>query len=701
MKPKWIWTDSAPATPNTFAAFRTTFGLKRLPAQCLINVAVDAKYRLWINGILVGEGPHQTCLGESSFDNHEITTLLRKGENIVAAQVQYLGVKTANYAPKRAGFWCRLKGQGVSLASNASWRCRTRDEHTQDVPRRNWAIGFPEHLDLGRNEDWQNGETVKRWGYAVELDGTDFGKMIPRPLPPLLFKKTLVPKPVRAWKTSPDCPGELLKPEDSLTEYLQREPLTELPLRQLKPTSSGVIKLSFETYEGTALLFDCGREYTGNPFFVIESETPGTVVSCNAELLRGDGTRPWVSRRLCRTASKIEVPAGRTEWIAWDYSGFRYLHLSLRGFGGTVRILGNGFYERRADVTRRRRFSSKDRLLSAIWEICADTAEMSLQDVMVDCPTREQAQYWGDLLVVGKILKEIHGDTSYYREGLRQAFQSQRENGLMPARFPSDNSQVLYDYSLLPVIMLAEYHALSKDTSFVKSHLAKAEKAVDYFRKRIGTTGCVELNGKLDYAVGTDCLFIDHPGLGWHDFDHPGIERDGISAGLNFFVTMALESLSKIHTLAGTRATAATRAAEATRLRKLSATMFWDENAGCFADVIAPSGKLLGFSQQTNALAILAGAAPRNKVQSILDVILDENDKRLCRCSPYFYHYLFAVLMANGRKKECGDLIKKRWGDMLKQGATSTWESFCGGPKDSLCHAWSACPAYYLSRLNH
>ena len=29
--------------------------------------------------------------------------------------------------------------------------------------------------------------------------------------------------------------------------------------------------------------------------------------------------------------------------------------------------------------------------------------------------------------------------------------------------------------------------------------------------------------------------FIDHPGLGWHDFPHRGIDRDGLSCPLNLF----------------------------------------------------------------------------------------------------------------------------------------------------------------------
>jgi hypothetical protein len=47
--------------------------------------------------------------------------------------------------------------------------------------------------------------------------------------------------------------------------------------------------------------------------------------------------------------------------------------------------------------------------------------------------------------------------------------------------------------------------------------------------------------------------------------------------------------------------------------------------------------------------------------------------------------------------------IKKKYGRMLDEGATTFWETEKGwrdfDNAGSLCHGWSAIPAYYLPRL--
>jgi alpha-L-rhamnosidase len=64
------------------------------------------------------------------------------------------------------------------------------------------------------------------------------------------------------------------------------------------------------------------------------------------------------------------------------------------------------------------------------------------------------------------------------------------------------------------------------------------------------------------------------------------------------------------------------------------------------------------------------------------------------------------VLAAQECYTELLGLIRDRWSDMLDRGATSTWETFQGFTDTrmlgmwsrSWCHAWSASPAYLLSR---
>jgi len=78
-----------------------------------------------------------------------------------------------------------------------------------------------------------------------------------------------------------------------------------------------------------------------------------------------------------------------------------------------------------------------------------------------------------------------------------------------------------------------------------------------------------------------------------------------------------------------------------------------------------------------------------------MQAMLDGYD-RLCRCSPYFHFYFLPALRKAGLHREALTLIAREWGPMIEAGATTTWETFLGDEKDSLCHPWSTAPLLYL-----
>jgi len=65
--------------------------------------------------------------------------------------------------------------------------------------------------------------------------------------------------------------------------------------------------------------------------------------------------------------------------------------------------------------------------------------------------------------------------------------------------------------------------------------------------------------------------------------------------------------------------------------------------------VLGDDGQLKGFSQQDNVLAILADCVPEGKLDQLWELLLDEDNPELCRCSPYFYCLFFAALEITGR----------------------------------------------------
>ena len=132
-------------------------------------------------------------------------------------------------------------------------------------------------------------------------------------------------------------------------------------------------------------------------------------------------------------------------------------------------------------------------------------------------------------------------------------------------------------------------------------------------------------------------------------------------------------------------------------------------------------------SQQTNAIAIVAGCAPRERWPRMLDYILDESrvvvtptisdnmaayrkqrmdpaehmkfdvEQNVVAAQPFFSHILHDAIVRAGRR----DLIPARcmkWWPQIERGDTAFeeyWDARTG--TGSRCHAWSATPTYDLT----
>jgi hypothetical protein len=113
----------------------------------------------------------------------------------------------------------------------------------------------------------------------------------------------------------------------------------------------------------------------------------------------------------------------------------------------------------------------------------------------------------------------------------------------------------------------------------------------------------------------------------------------------------------------------------------------WDGARRLFRDAPGTSA----YSQQTNVLAVLAGAVPPPEQRSLMQRVLA--DTTLTRATYYFSFYLFEALRLAG----LGDLYIQQlapWREMLALGLTSTPEN--PEPTRSDSHAWAAHPNYGL-----
>jgi len=191
-------------------------------------------------------------------------------------------------------------------------------------------------------------------------------------------------------------------------------------------------------------------------------------------------------------------------------------------------------------------------------------------------------------------------------------------------------------------------------------------------------------------------LFIDHPGMGWHNKNEAGIDRRGTNAALNAILVLAKRALADLETVAGNHARATELRADANQLSALISGTFYDVKRALFVDGILDGQPHSQISEQTNTLAIAAGCCDDNVARSILVRLLQSKDTTIARNGPYFWAYLFPELSRLGLHQLALDRTRALWGRMVEGGATALWETFLGDDLDTWCHPWAGAPLEFV-----
>ncbi|MGD0090034.1 MAG: family 78 glycoside hydrolase catalytic domain [Planctomycetota bacterium] len=444
--------------------------------------------------------------------------------------------------------------------------------------------------------------------------------------------------------------------------------------------------------------FDMGSEVLGRIF--VEFDAPaGTVVDVgHAEELKG--ARPFLYKMVLTHAGERHIARGgpaRLETFA--PRGFRYLQVGVRGHSGPVTIRRVGVVAQVYPHRQRGAFECSDSLLNQLWEMGWRTLRACSEDVYTDCPWRERTLYAGDLLPEFATTLVTSADTRLARRCLDIFLQSQSpetdcQQGMAPRERAGDSLQ---DYPLI-TLLIADWYLryVAQSSGLRQDNRAFSSSAYVSFQKMLAKLLSYRKANKLFAPPGRP--FIDH------------IEqlKDGQVCAFNALIARAflvladwarrlgLEKEARVHERIGRETASATRRA------------FWDESAGAFSDVLVNG-------QPANAHAISSSAWPscfgltapaqekrilehfRRQAEAAVANFAQsrEQDARKSFCSPYGAFYLLGGLYEHGGEGCAEDFMRRFWGPMTACGPGTFWEMFHAG--DSLCHAWSSAPTYYLS----
>ena len=602
----------ATSEPNQWLAFRQDVTLEAVPSSAQARIAVDSKYWLWVNGQLVvfegqlKRGPNPR---DSYFDTVELAPYLKKGENRIALLLWYFG---------KDGFSHLGSGQpqlwfNCPALPEAQWYCRVHPAYgtATDLPKPNYrlsesCIAFDARADMA---GWQTGP-MEGFAPAVTLEST-LGALHSRPIP--------------QWK-----------------DY-------------------GIKEIAFETREGAeadTVVAVLPHNMQMTPVLAVEDAEGGHRI-----IIETDHAK--VGPECLRAEYITKSGTQQYESLGW-LSGQKIILTVEHG----ARVSALKYRETGYDTAPDGQFVCSDEFFNRFWQKGLRTIYVNSRDTFFDCPDRERAQWWGDIVTILGESFYTYSPSLYYliRKGIRELVDWQRPDDILFSPIPGN-------YGVeLPCQMLAAVGRYGIWTYYMNTgDVETIRHAFPIIKKYLAT-----------YHIGPDGLVEWHNGdWNWGDW---GDNRD-MRLLQNFWYVLALQGLSDMADIVGAEGEGGAIWGQMQEVQDAINRVAWTGSCYRYPDYEGET------DDRVNALAILSGVASADKYEALFEVFKKEEHS-----SPYMEKYVMEALFTIGHGDYALERERRRYDFMVNHpfhdtlfenwnvGINGDWN--CG----SVNHAWSGGP---------
>lgn len=699
-KSLWIWTsDRTMNSIDDRIQARKTFYLEYIPENCPICLSADAAYILYVNGQYVTRGPARGFHGNWPYDRVDISPFLHKGRNVIAILGYQYGISTFSYIyGNEAGIILAGTIDDVVLNTNCSWKIRHAPGYKKNIARLSLQLGFQELYDAETDplEKWKD----------IEYDDTEWNNSVlttrpPGAMPwhsfeergiPLLTNTIISPEKIigeSAWLSDPNYST----PQNLVSLYLAEKH------EWIEYNGKGKADLlhfaAWEKNETHALLLDFSKEVVGNLIIEIDTSDNTAIIDLLAtesiSTITPDLGNPETLYCKMAFGNRIRPNKGITRHDFFSIWGFRYLVVIVRGNASALS----------AKITLRQtlyplningKFETSNQRMNSIWKMCCQTQQNCMIDAYVDCPWREQAQWWGDAFVHAKNTFMLSPDARLLNRGIRQIGTQKTFSGLTYAHAPTSSHQcIIPDFSLVWLMSHWLYYWQTSDDSLFIGMKSRIIEVLEYFRLNTGDKGLLIYDERY-------WLFLD-----WCNELH----KDGISTVLNLQYLLTLQQLQQLASVTKQKDMEKECHIRSERIIKSIKKYLYDRFDGWIWDGIDQDGNVVKQqSPHVAAMAILTNIFPECH-QHLIDKILlplvrAEKPRNILMPSTFFMYYIFEALKQYGYNRDIIDCILRWWGEWIDDGLSTLpenwhWQQFRG--ESSLCHAWSAHPIVHFTEI--
>jgi hypothetical protein len=675
-KARWISLPENELPRYAVVQARNEIEFQNIPEELLIDVSAVIRYKLFVNGKYIGQGPANNDLKHYSYDSYDLAPHLQKGKNVIGLTVFSLGeMNPLRYHDLGLRFIVRTENTEFERTINTgtgSWKLMVNAAHQPTYRGRDFeiygyfAMGGGEAIS-GNQYPWgwhQVGFDDSKWKSPRNLDpGRPYGHSHSYGHAEISLTERDIPMMNEEAEKHP----KIRKTTGYWDEALFNEWQNQQSLRIPKNTS-------------TTILLDQGYMTKGHTHFTFSRGKGALVEVAYAEALFGpdkkQGHRDEIEgKKLIGQKDRYLLDGGKSRTYSqllprtwW----FIELHIQT---GEEELILDNYFAHKfYYPFQQAGSFKTPFKIHEDIWEVGWRTALLCADETYMDCPYYEQLQYVGDTRVQALISLYAAGDDRLMKNSIRQFAHSITDEGITQSRYPSSLPQMIPPYSLFWINMLHDYYLHREDPEFIKAYIPQVVSILHWFENKLDK----------DYILGPMPWWSYTDVTGWEMASPPGF-ADGGSLVMTLQYVYAIQEAIPLFEAFDKPYLANHFRDLSTKIKKQVLTKGWDKNRGLMADKEDKSS----FSQHANIFAILTETVDKSLHSKLFQKIISEEG--LAQANIYFRFYLTRAAQKSGN----GDYFinnLQTWEQMLEEGLTTFAEHEVQTRSD--CHAWSASPNF-------
>ncbi len=618
---RWITAQAPdPDRPNTWIAFRKDIQVVKRPATAIARIAADSKYWLWVNGQLaVFEGglKRGPTPNDTYYDEVDLALYLTKGTNRIAILLWHFGKEGFSHKNSgKAGLIFSLDDKDLHVGSDSSWLSRIHPAYEDtDAPHPNWRL--PEsNIRFVATRDitgWQTGDNLTAYHFQPSAE---IGEAGDAPW------NRLVKRPIPFWK------------------------------------DFGIHTLTFTRHETDSTVTYTARlpyNLQMTPIIELEAKTGGDTLRIETDHLYGGSSTNLRAEYVTRPGKQAYESLG---WLNGETLFIRH------NKNADLCIRNIAYRETGYDAEPAGNFHCDNPFVLNFWQKALRTLYVNMRDTYFDCPDRERAQWWGDVVtLMGESFYTYSTSTHLLmRKAIRELVDWQRPDKTLFAPIPAGNYSTELPAQMLAAIGMYGFWNYYLNTGDEETLRYAYPHVRDYL-----SIWQLDETGLTAYRSGE---------WAWGDWGNHIDMRLLLAA----WHSLALEAAVHMARLWDYEADAA--GYEQTRAQiKEAYNRCWNGYAYRHPQ----------YQQETDdrvqALAVLAGIAEESQYDRIFHLL-----KTQWHASPYMEKYVMEALFRMGRGDYALERMEKRFADMVNDTTHTTlfedW-SIGGSGGGSTNHAWS------------